>query len=348
MARNNSKRKSPAWQTARRGLPVWFTCGSTITVAAYWMLLRFSDVTWWGTAVAFAPRWPVVIPLFLLVPLTLVLRRWWLVLINLMSTAAILFPIMGLELRGLREACPSQSGLNMRVLTCNVHGDAFDVARLNGVIAETGPDIVALQECPATIVQDCFSEDEWFTELSGELCVASRFPILSAKTLDRRSMNGWGNFALLCRIDAPEEEIAFVSVHLLSPRQGLEALRYDRFKARAWAQQEFQRRHEESKLLYRELQNVSGPSIVAGDLNMTPESSIFRKYLLKYVDAFSESGAGFGYTFSTRWHSVRVDHVLANQHWAVKCCRVCGDIGSDHLPVVAELQRADFTVDKTQ
>jgi len=92
---------------------------------------------------------------------------------------------------------------------------------------------------------------------------------------------------------------------------------------------------------------VAQPTILAGDFNMTPESSIFRKYLLRYVDAFSEAGTGFGGTRPTKWHSVRIDHVLADRHWNVKCCCVCRDVGSDHLPVVAELQRVALRVDET-
>jgi endonuclease/exonuclease/phosphatase family metal-dependent hydrolase len=267
---------------------------------------------------------------------------------NVVSAAVVLFSIMGLELNGLWKECPSQNGLTLRVLTCNVHGSAFDVTTLNAVIAQNSPDIVALQECPATIIQDCFSEEDWFTEQSGELCVASRFPIRSATALDRRSLGGWGNFALSCQIAAPQGGINVVSVHFLSPRQGLEALRYDRFKATTWAQSEFQFRHEESKLLYRELRGIRDPTIIAGDFNMTPESRIFRKYLHNYADAFTEAGTGFGYTRPTRWHGVRIDHVLADGNWAVKCCRVCDDVGSDHLPVVAELQPVAAPVDETQ
>ena len=223
------------------------------------VLWCYSDVTWWGTLVAFAPRWPAGIPLGLVLPVALALRRWKLVLINVIGAAILLFPVMGLEISGLGQSCPSDNGMNLRVLTCNVHGNAFRAMELNRVIAETAADVVALQECPPSIIEDCFNDEDWFIKVFGEFCVASRFPIQSSVGLDRAEANGWGSFALLCRIEGPDGDFEFVSVHLLSPRQGLESLRAERQKAAAQAQEVFRVRHEESKQIYRELRNISGP-----------------------------------------------------------------------------------------
>jgi endonuclease/exonuclease/phosphatase (EEP) superfamily protein YafD len=79
------------------------------------------------------------------------------------------------------------------------------------------------------------------------------------------------------------------------------------------------------------------PVIVAGDFNMTPESVIYRRRFGHLQNAFSTAGWGWGGTKFTRIHSVRIDHVLADDHWQIARCEVGPDVGSDHRPVVAEL-----------
>lgn len=326
----------------------WLGYGMCLIILIDWILLRFTDVTWWGTVLAFAPRWPIGMPLLILLPLAALLRQWRLLLFQAVAAAGFLVPIMGFELSGFRHTCPVRRAETLRVLTCNVHGNHIDAARLSAVIAETDPNIVALQECPTTVVQQCFPKDEWFVAVAGALSVASRDPIQTAETVDRRPMNGWGNFALVCRIERAEGPVDFTCVHFMSVRTGLGVLREQRLGGTVEAEREFQRRRDESEIVIRMLEDRGAPKLVAGDFNMTPESAIFRADWQTFHNAFAKAGRGFGYTRLTRWHGVRIDHVLADRHWAVECCRVCDDVGSDHLPVVAELRRVSSTVDENQ
>ena len=64
-----------------------------------------------------------------------------------------------------------------------------------------------------------------------------------------------------------------------------------------------------------------------------------------YTNAFSKAGFGFG---ETRWTTmrgitfgVRIDHILTNEHWRPQRCWVGPDVGSDHLPVIADLRLRD-------
>ena len=76
------------------------------------------------------------------------------------------------------------------------------------------------------------------------------------------------------------------------------------------------------------------PTIIAGDFNATPWSSAFAP--IEYMRA-----TGLQSTWPTRYFGLSVDHVLVSDHWQVKQSRVGPDIGSDHLPVVAEVINPD-------
>jgi vancomycin resistance protein VanJ len=81
---------------------------------------------------------------------------------------------------------------------------------------------------------------------------------------------------------------------------------------------------------------------VFGDFNMPLESAIFRRCWSPLADAFSTAGWGFGFTKTSEkrgWsYGARIDHVLFSPPWRCLRCWVAGDIGSDHLPLVAELR----------
>jgi endonuclease/exonuclease/phosphatase (EEP) superfamily protein YafD len=83
-----------------------------------------------------------------------------------------------------------------------------------------------------------------------------------------------------------------------------------------------------------------GPVLVAGDFNVTPWSTHFR-------DALSLSGmqdAALGFGIGRSWPSqfpplgIRIDHCLASTHWRSVAVNVGPRLGSDHLPLVADLE----------
>jgi vancomycin resistance protein VanJ len=81
---------------------------------------------------------------------------------------------------------------------------------------------------------------------------------------------------------------------------------------------------------------------VAGDFNMPVESSIYRAHWGDLKNAFSTRGLGWGGSKKTSWHSVRIDHVVHNHSWRCIHAAVGPDVGSDHRPVFAVLERVDI------
>ena len=79
------------------------------------------------------------------------------------------------------------------------------------------------------------------------------------------------------------------------------------------------------------------PVLLAGDFNMPADDSVMAGLHSAFRFGFEEAGWGYGYTRPTWLPWVRIDHILAGPGWEFTHCRVGPDLGSDHLPVFAEL-----------
>jgi len=321
----------------------WGVWGYLLAVVGVWGLLLLGGDRWWlATVVLFGPRWLLAIPLAVLVPLAALTRRrmlWPL----LLAGVVLLGPILRLCLPWGRLAAPGVPAL--RVLTCNVDGEAVDVAALAALIRETAPDIVALQECPAHVAWDWLAG--WHVHRAGELLIASRYALREVAVARCHYPPGpWPPVtALYCAVESPAGRVGFCNVHFGSPHQGLDNV-LDRRTVLSPARSaeleaEIDTRGRESEDAVKWLSGLPEPLIVAGDFNMPTDSAIYRRYWAGYANAFSRCGCGFGYT---KWtpvrmlcYGVRIDHVLTGAE--CRCCRcwVGPDIGSDHLPLIADL-----------
>jgi endonuclease/exonuclease/phosphatase (EEP) superfamily protein YafD len=83
------------------------------------------------------------------------------------------------------------------------------------------------------------------------------------------------------------------------------------------------------------------PVIVAGDFNMPADSTIYREVWGRYLNAFSEKGTGYGRTVFESMRGikvgVRIDHILAGNGLGIRVCETGPDVGSDHLPLIADI-----------
>ena len=84
----------------------------------------------------------------------------------------------------------------------------------------------------------------------------------------------------------------------------------------------------------------SEPLIVAGDFNSTPWSSHFQTALAR--SGLNDCAAGHG--LAPSWPAqfpplgIRIDHCWASRHWRSTDVRVGPGLGSDHLPLIADLE----------
>jgi endonuclease/exonuclease/phosphatase (EEP) superfamily protein YafD len=138
-------------------------------------------------------------------------------------------------------------------------------------------------------------------------------------------------------LETPAGVVTLFSLHLASPRPGLQAAAHESGSAPGELEAGSALRWRQSEGLARETGRVSGPVVLAGDFNTPPESALFRQVWGRYTDAFGAAGWGWGYTFFAGTKAVRIDHVLAGPGWHCDRCWVGPDVGSPHRPVLADL-----------
>jgi endonuclease/exonuclease/phosphatase (EEP) superfamily protein YafD len=332
----------PRWQYWLARAIAWCVWAYLAMVIAVWLLLRLGGDRWWfATLVLFGPRWLCALPLTVLGPLAGLLRRR--MLLPLAAAALLVFgPLMGFCLSWARLAAPSRPAI--RVLTCNLKGHCNDNAALDDLIRDAAPDIVALQGClrqprvkwPAG----------WQVVQEGELLIASHYPLRDV----RSSRPATRTPILSCTVATPEGDLDFATLHPQSPHQTLGKLLNWRTLLQPAQSgpltqditRDIEERRQDAEQAAAWIANDREPKIIVGDFNLPPESAIYRKYWTNYCDAFGGAGLGFGYTEWPRlrgktWFGMRIDHILSTADWQPRRCWVGPDVGSDHLPLIAEL-----------
>ena len=82
-----------------------------------------------------------------------------------------------------------------------------------------------------------------------------------------------------------------------------------------------------------------GPVVVAGDFNLTPWSPHFSRFVERSGLTDCAVGQGLQPTWPSQFWPVRIriDHCFVSRHWRVHRLSVGPHLGSDHLPVIADL-----------
>ena len=150
---------------------------------------------------------------------------------------------------------------------------------------------------------------------------------------------------LSCLVAAPQGDLAFCTTHPHSPHNSINKLLSRETVLRPSQSSRWRRkspsRWQDSKELSQWLRQRGGPQIIAGDMNLPPTARIYRKFWAGYWNAFSSAGLGFGYTEWPRMRvlrfGIRIDHILSGPNWRPCRCWVGPDVGSDHLPLIADL-----------
>jgi endonuclease/exonuclease/phosphatase (EEP) superfamily protein YafD len=321
---------------------VWCYVGAIAAVLA--LLYAIGDRWWPSTFLLFGPRWLLALPLLGLVPAALATRRrllWPL----LLTVVLLIGPIMGFCIPWGRISIPT--GHPLRVLTCNLSVDSTAAESIGSLAREFRPDVIAFQEVRSS------SRFEWLAGWNvireRELLVASRYPLHETHhDLRLHPPHRWPRVSLLhCVVETPFGDVNFCNVHLPSPRFGISEV-LDRSTVinpsrRATLVEETQNRQEVSRRAAQWIGQLEGPVLVVGDFNMPKESTIYRHDWSEYVDAFSQSGLGLGWT---EWpairgvpYGIRIDHILMGAGWHSSRAWVGPDVGSDHLPLLATLLR---------
>lgn len=239
----------------------------------------------------------------------------------------------------------------LTVVSYNIHAgrDAegrSNLERVAALIDSVAADVVLLQEVDRGTARsggvDQLAELRRLTGMHGVfgrslfydggeygIAVLSRWPILESRVAPlpaeppeaRAGPSYEPRVALLVRVDAPGGPIPVINTHLGAGAAGT------------------YRRQELVALLAEVHRSTgrTGPLLVGGDLNATPESDLVGAATLPLDDAFARCGTGDGVTYPARAPDRRIDYVLLR---GLECTRasVAGSTASDHRPLVVRFR----------
>lgn len=317
-------------------------------VVSWWAVLAWgAEHHWLLAAWQYAPYWGLLPPVILTFALSWTQGWRWRLLAGV-ALVVVLGPVMGLALsRG------DAGHGRVRLMTYNIKAflnthEPGGLGRVAWEIATHDPDIVVMQDAGEAGAERVPMPEQAKrlvgnrqTYAFGQYIVASRFPL-------RDCQQGFISYRdephtyVRCVVALHGKEVDLINVHLVSPREGLNALRHMYWQGRGVWSGNVADRLTQAKTLADVVSRRERPVILAGDLN-APERSMVVQTLLQsgLRDAFSAAGLGYGYTHG---HSLRpglsinrIDHVLVSDEIGVAHCEAGAKEASDHRPVIADL-----------
>ena len=309
------------------------------------MLLAWTLGDRWypATLLLYSPRVLWLIPLLILMGITWFSSRRALLVVQ----TAVLLGI-GLSWGGFQvpvERSLFASSFNplakIRVLSFNGHyGEDLKVDQFVRFLESERIDVVCLQEFHRSLVEKDTRLKNYFAKWhwDGAGYIVSRLPIVLDRlaTPDRQLgyLPGKGVLGWLRLADGQGHEFEVMNLYLPSLRSWFgHFLVLDRGRMNAY---ETERKLKVANLV-KIISGIDRPLLVAGDVNTAGDSPLFRPFLNRFRESFETSGWGIGSTFPSSMPWIGIDHILVDRCWRVNMCKVGADLGSDHRPMVAEL-----------
>ncbi len=252
---------------------------------------------------------------------------------GLYSVLSAVFVVTLLMKPNVAFAAPIIAGTPVRVMQYNVDKWEKGAPEIASAIRQVNPDVVCLDEADnyfyspqgATQLPELMPEYHWIHQ--GENMIGSKMPIIAARDYSITPTDKWRTVAA-ADIKTPSGTVTVMSTHLLA---------VEWTKPRTWRHVSLERLREVDSLASL---TAGQPHrwILAGDLNLQPEGIAYSKLGKIGVNAFEQSGVGFGYTAHASLPCARVDHILIAKSLSTNRTWVPSDIrASDHLPIVSEV-----------
>ena len=305
--------------------------------------VRFVDNTehWLVDALSY------VLPLLLLIAIVHIPGAIWRRSPFLLSATAIPLIVFG-ALYGssyLPKRPPSSGQTSFTVMSYNVWAGNEEYDRIVKAIEDYSPDVVGLQEVTDRIVGEIAGDlartYPYYAEVEGQ-ALFSRFPIVANEAL----LIGHEEFPLTVQyaeLSVHGEQIGIVNAHPRSPQ--LMATRFTGLRFGYPSGLARMARDLEMSDLLLVIRDLPDPLIVLGDFNLTDLHKAYGEMAGRLIDAHKQTGYGLGLTRTpvrgvgpATW---RIDFVLYTPDLTSNWTKTGAFGGSDHRPVVAELEFRD-------
>jgi len=297
---------------------------------------------WPVVALTYAPQIVFAIPIVVLAPL-LYLHARRLLWTQSVALLIVVFPLMGLRLGFSRS--PQDASHVVRLMTYNVWWGWRGEDSVMDEVEAAHPDVVLMQAASDHLEAALRQRyPSWTVARHHQFLMGTRLRMLDARAPD------YNNIAhAFYTVETAGGPMDLLSLHPDSPREPINRLRGrethhnapDNTAVEAFARNSDVRRRQLEAAM-AEAARATHPLIVAGDTNLPTSTWLYRLSIGAYRDAFDDVGFGFGYTFPTqhRLEWMRIDRVAAGP--GVRFLRVArgGRAGSDHRPLIVDLELA--------
>ncbi len=224
----------------------------------------------------------------------------------------------------------------------DVHDKTEVAQQLEAILKAEHPDILCIQEYYAGQETD-FSQYPYkfihFKDAETKLghAIFSKYPLMNKGGFDFK--NSYNN-SIYADAVVGNDTVRIYNLHLQSigilpsvrflQDRGTERLK-ERFSER------FVQQEEQMRVILKHKEQSPYPTILAGDLNNTSFSYVYRKFKQDMNDAFLERGNGLGSTYKFERYPMRIDFILSSKKLDVIRFRTIDETFSDHHPVSAQV-----------
>jgi len=256
----------------------------------------------------------------------MLLRRFWMAVVAAVGFGVSVVPLLPYMVgEPVSAAVASTREQTFRLVSFNVWYRSRDMARVAEYIEKSQADAVVLLELTDSQANTLlpllptYPHYHMDTTRMGA-AVFTKWPVLSAESVP---LSEGGAVAERIMIDWRGTPVTVLGVHLNWPMGELSS-KY---------------RNQELDAVVALGKAQRGPLLVAGDFNLTPWSEYFG-------DALEQSGlhdAAVGFGLARSWPAqfaplgIRIDHCLLSRHWTARSTTIGPALGSDHLPLVADV-----------
>lgn len=220
----------------------------------------------------------------------------------------------------------------------------FDLERTAAVIRAQNPDLVALQEVGRHWSADTEFRDQ-VADLERLLDMASVYganldrgplqPGAARRQYGTAILSAWPLLdsanILLPRATSADEQRGLLVLDV-----DLDGQAFRLYNAHLGVSAE--ERRLQAEVILGEAGTASVPQALLGDLNARPGAPELAPLFKHFRDAWAVAGEGDGFTFPAADPKARIDYVLVSPLLEVRRASVPELPGSDHLPLVAELE----------
>jgi len=319
-----------------------------LVLLTLWAFLRHDPERWPDlSALQYLPlpllAWPMGLLWLSMLPL-----GWRWALAGVLPMVLVLGPIAGFTMgRGESGRVP------VRVMSYNVKSVLLNrlplgPAELAHEVNWFNPDVLVTQAAEMLLAHEG-QHPEDFQRLAGgrairnvgQYVIFSRYPFVRCDD-KLTAPSGFGFNYFQCVLDVQGHPLNVITLHFMTPRSGLNALRQLGAKGVPLWRMNLEVRLAESAAVAAAVRSCPKPCVIAGDFNAPEHSRVVQQIAQTgFRDAWRSASWGWGYTHGhsliSGWSFSRIDHILVSEDVAVARTQVGGAIASEHRPVVADL-----------